>query len=123
MASRNRIKTQLDSTQGSVAAYSKLPVKFDSSEHWPLCSHIIETVDDQVLFLIILLQNKRYDLFNSTITLNFKGDCGSCWAVSAAAVLTNRFCGLVLTNKTCICCEFEKHVCKTSFYQHKFISH
>ena len=46
-----------------------------------------------IRFYSLLLQNKLYDLFNSTITLNFKGDCGSCWAVSAAAVLTNRFCG------------------------------
>uniref|UniRef100_A0A183CKN1 Pept_C1 domain-containing protein n=1 Tax=Globodera pallida TaxID=36090 RepID=A0A183CKN1_GLOPA len=45
----------------------QLPKEFDSRKKWPECAGFIGMVTDQ-------------------------GACGSCWAISAAAVLTDRFC-------------------------------
>uniref|UniRef100_A0A914H7A0 Trehalase n=1 Tax=Globodera rostochiensis TaxID=31243 RepID=A0A914H7A0_GLORO len=47
--------------------YKDLPKEFDARQKWPECADIISNVPDQ-------------------------GRCGSCWAVQAAATLTDRIC-------------------------------
>ena len=44
-----------------------LPTHFDARKAWPECANVIGTISDQ-------------------------GNCGSCWAVSIASVLSDRFC-------------------------------
>ncbi|KAL3079129.1 hypothetical protein niasHT_036182 [Heterodera trifolii] len=51
---------------GSATA-APLPLNFDAREQWPQCADFIGMVTEQ-------------------------GACGSCWAISAAAVLTDRIC-------------------------------
>ncbi|WP_410317793.1 C1 family peptidase, partial [Klebsiella pneumoniae] len=51
-----------------------VPVSFDAREQWPLCESIKEVRD--------------------------QGNCGSCWAVAAAGVMTDRTC--IDTNATVI---------------------
>lgn len=52
---------------------SFIPEYFDSSEKWPHCSKTIMEIWDQ-------------------------GGCGSCWAISAATLITDRIC--IATNGT-----------------------
>lgn len=82
-----------------------------------------------IRFHFLLLQNKRccdkaFVQFNDYF--KFQGwlwKLLGCFGRCCSDEQILRSVLLVLINRTCICCEFEKHVCKTSFYQHKFISH
>ncbi|CDW61110.1 cathepsin B [Trichuris trichiura] len=52
---------------GSESSRIELPEQFDSRKNWPVCKDIISHIKDQ-------------------------SNCGSCWAVSAASVMSDRTC-------------------------------
>jgi len=62
--SSDSVSHKRDNVQISAEA---IPSSFDARDKWPSCKSIIDTVPNQ-------------------------GDCGSCWAVSAASVLSDRYC-------------------------------